>query len=67
MRFRRNRQALVAVAVLLGAGALVWAHRNSDRQRRIQACVEETQATSDDLCARMEDVGRLPLVVAATR
>ena len=67
MSRRRSRIKLAAILVLAVAGILVLAHRDSDRQKRIRTCVEETQAASDDLCARMEDVGKLPLVVAATR
>jgi len=64
---RRSRIGLVAILVIAVAGILVLAHRDSDREERIRTCVEETHATSDDLCARMEDVGKLPLVVAVTR
>ena len=67
MRRRRSRIKLTAILVLSVAGILVLAYRDLDRQKRIQACVRETEATSDDLCARMDDVGKLPLVVAVAR
>ena len=67
MRRRQSRIKLTAILVLAVAGLVVLAHRDSARQQRIRTCVEETRATSDELCARMDDIGKLPLVVAVAR
>jgi hypothetical protein len=67
MRPRRSRIKMTAILALSVVGILVLAHQDSDRQRRIRTCVEETLATSDDLCARMEDVGKLPPIAAVAR
>jgi hypothetical protein len=55
----RVRLGLAAVLIVL-VSLIAWATlRISDHRARIDRCLAETPSMTEDLCERMDDIGRL--------